>query len=313
MPTAQPDRAPGKVNGIRERRCSVQVACGSFPTHTPHPIFCGMKFGTCNEYFENWPLEEVFDYAAQVGYQGVEIAPFTLADSVEEISPSRRKEIRSAAAAAGVDIIGLHWLLISPKGLYTNHVDDEIRNRTRDYFKALVKFCGDIGGRVMIVGSPQQRTVKDDWDYGETWNRTRAVFEDCLTLCERNDVSICIEPLSKDQTNFITTAKEARKMVEEIDHPSFQMMVDVCSGSTEEVPVADLLDIAGPHLYHVHVNDANKRGPGFGQTDFVSVLRRLKEMAYDRYVSVEVFDFEPDPRTIASGSLKYLQGISQLL
>jgi D-psicose/D-tagatose/L-ribulose 3-epimerase len=276
-------------------------------------MFEHMKFGTCNEYFEHWPLEEVFNYAAQVGYEGVEIAPFTLADSVEEIPASRRREIRRAAAAAGVDIIGLHWLLISPKGLYTNHIDDEIRNRTRDYFKALIEFCGDLGGKVMIVGSPQQRTVQDGWDYGETWERTRSVFEDCLSLCEQNEVSLCIEPLSADQTNFITTASEARRMVEEIDHPNFQMMVDVCSGSTEQVPVADLLDIAGPHLYHVHMNDANKRGPGFGATDFASVLRRLKELAYDRYVSVEVFDFRPDARTIAAGSIKYLRGITELL
>jgi len=272
-----------------------------------------MKFGTCNEYFENWPLEEVFDYAAQIGYDGVEIAPFTLADSVEEIPSSRRTEIRRAAASAGVEIIGLHWLLVSPKGLYTNHVDNCIRNRTRDYFKALIEFCGDLGGQVMIVGSPHQRTVQDGWDYGEAWKRTRAVFEDCLASCEHHQVSLCIEPLSADQTNFITTAREARKLVEEINHRNFQMMVDVCSGSTEAEPVADLLDIAGPHLFHVHVNDANKRGPGFGETDFVSVMRRLKETAYDRYVSVEVFDFEPDPRTIAAGSLKYLRGISELL
>ena len=272
-----------------------------------------MKFGTCNEYFENWPIEEVFDYAAQVGCEGVEIAPFTLADSVEDIPASRRAEIRRAAAAAGVDIIGLHWLLVSPKGLYTNHVDDDIRNRTRDYFKALIRFCGDLGGEVMIVGSPQQRTVQEGWDYGETWRRTRAVFEDCLALCEEAGVTLCIEPLSKDQTNFITTAREARQLVEEIGHPNFQMMVDVCSGSTEEAPVCELLDIAGPHLCHVHVNDANKRGPGFGETDFVAVLRRLRELRYERYVSVEVFDFEPDPRTIAAGSIKYLRGIMQSL
>lgn len=272
-----------------------------------------MRLGTCNEYFEHWPIEEVFDYAAQVGYQGVEIAPFTLADSVEEIPTSRRAQIRRAAATAGVDIIGLHWLLVSPKGLYTNHVDDAIRHRTRDYFKALIQFCGDLGGQVMIVGSPQQRNVQVGWDYDETWKRTCAVFEDCLPLCEQNAVSLCIEPLSADQTNFITTASEARRMVDQIDHPNFQMMVDVCSGSTEDVPVAELLDIAGPHLYHVHVNDANKRGPGFGDTDFASVLRRLVELDYERYVSVEVFDFEPDARTIAAGSIKYLRGITELL
>ena len=102
-------------------------------------------------------------------------------------------------------------------------------------------------------------------------------------------------------------------MVADINHPNFQTMVDVCSGSTEEIPVAQLLRDSGEHLYHVHVNDANKRGPGFGTTDFVSVLKTLKDLDYRRYVSVEVFDFAPDPRTIAAGSLHYLKGIAAAL
>ena len=254
-------------------------------------------------------VEEVFDYAAEVGYDGVEISPFTLADSVDDIPERRRHEIRAAALSAGVEIVGLHWLLIRPEGLYTNHADDAIRNRTRDYFKSLIRFCGDIGGEVMIIGSPKQRNVQEGWDFDETWERTKAVFEDCLPLAEEQGVYLCIEPLSPELTNFITTAEEARRMVAEIGHPNFRTMVDVCSGSTDPVPVAQQVRDSGEHLYHVHVNDANKRGPGFGETDFASVLAALRETGYQRYVSVEVFDFAPDPRTIAAGSLKYLKGI----
>ena len=98
-----------------------------------------MKFATCNEYFEGWKIEDVFDYAAEIGYDGVEIAPFTLASSVDEIGSQRRGEIRAAAAAAGVEIVGLHWLLASPEGLYIDHPDDAIRSRTRDYLKELIQ------------------------------------------------------------------------------------------------------------------------------------------------------------------------------
>ena len=272
-----------------------------------------MKFGTCNEYFENWEIEDVFKYAADIGYDGVEIAPFTLADSVDDISEARRQQIRAAAESAGVDIIGLHWLLIKPEGLYTNHVDDDIRNRTRDYFQSLVRFCGDLGGKVMIIGSPKQRNVQEGWDYDETWERTKSVFRDCLPLAAEKDVTLCIESLSPEQTNFIQTAEEARRMVAEIDHPNFQTMVDICSGSSEAKPPEQLLRETKHQLRHVHVNDANQRGPGFGDTDFVSVMRALREIDYQRYVSVEVFNFAPDPRTIAAGSLHYLKGIADAL
>lgn len=272
-----------------------------------------MKFGTCNEYFEDWPIEKVFDYAAELGYDGVEIAPFTLAPSVDEIDADRRRQIRRAASDAGVEIIGLHWLLISPEGLYVNHPDDAIRLRTRDYFRSLVDFCGDLGGEVMIIGSPKQRNVQSGWDRQETWDRTRAVFEDCLELAAARGVYLCIEPLSRDQTNLLSSAAEARRLVDEINHPHFRTMLDTCSASDEDIPTPQLLRDAQPHLYHVHVNDANKRGPGFGETDFVGVLKTLHELQYERYVSVEVFDFAPDPRTIAAASLAYLKGIEATL
>lgn len=272
-----------------------------------------MKFATCNEYFENWAIEDVFNYAADLGYDGVEIAPFALGPSVEDISAARRDKIRASAEKAGVEIVGLHWLLASPEGLYITHPDPEIYQRTCAYFKALVQFCGDLGGEVMIIGSPMQRNVQEGWDYQECWDRMRGAFEGGLQLAEQYGVYLCMESLSKEQTNIVSTCAEAREMVAQINHSNFQTMVDVCSGSSEETPVNQLLRDSGEHLYHVHVNDANKRGPGFGQTDFVSVMRTLNELNYQRYVSVEVFDFAPDPRSIAAGSLHYLKGIAAAL
>ena len=80
-----------------------------------------MKISICNELFQGWPIEKVFEYAALLGYDGVEIAPYTLADSVTEITQARRRRIRRAAEEAGVEIVGLHWLLARPEGLYINH------------------------------------------------------------------------------------------------------------------------------------------------------------------------------------------------
>ena len=165
----------------------------------------------------------------------------------------------------------------------------------------------------MIIGSPQQRNIQTGWDEQEAWDRTIQVFSDCLPLAEACGVYLCIEALSSEQTNFISTAATARRLVSQLDHPNFRTMIDVCSGSTEAITVPQLLRDSGEHLYHVHVNDANKRGPGFGNTDFVNVIRTLKELKYQRYVSVEVFDFAPDPRTIAAASLAYLKGISAAL
>ena len=80
-----------------------------------------MKFTTCNEYFTDWPIEEVFDYAADLGYEAVEIAPFTLADSVEDIPASRRAQIRAAAERAGVESRACTGFWPAPTG-YTSPI-----------------------------------------------------------------------------------------------------------------------------------------------------------------------------------------------
>ena len=274
-----------------------------------------MKISICNELFQGWPLEKVFEYAAQLGYDGVEIAPYTLADSVIEISPKRRKAIRRAAEESGIEIVGLHWLLVKPEGLYINHPDEIIRIRTQEYIEALVHFCADIGGKLLLHGSPHQRTVKEGWNFSESWDYAKETFRACLETARKRDMTYCIEPLTKVNTNFINTVDEALRLVKEIRHPNFKMMFDCRSASAQEKSITEALIRAldSRMLRHVHVNDASGRGPGFGKTKFAPILKTLVKNGYKGYISVEVFEFNLDPQTIASRSIGYLKGILETL
>ena len=274
-----------------------------------------MKISICNELFQGWPIEKVFDYAAQLGYDGVEIAPYTLADSVTEISSLKRKGIRRAAEKSGVEIVGLHWLLVKPEGLSINHPDEIIRIRTQEYIEALIHFCADIGGKLLLHGSPHQRTVKEGWNFLQSWDYAKETFRACLETARKRNVTYCIEPLTKANTNFINTVNEALRLVKEIRHPNFKMMFDCRSASAQEKSITEALIRAldSRMLCHIHVNDANGRGPGFGETQFTPILKTLLKNGYKGYISVEVFEFDPDPQTIASRSLGYLKGILETL
>ena len=205
--------------------------------------------------------------------------------------------------------MGLHWRLASPKGLYLTHPDASIRKKTQDYIKALINFCGDLGGTVMIHGSPAQRNIQRGWDPGECWKYAVDVFAGCTSEMKKNGVTYCIEALTGKETNILNSIAEAKRMIADVGHPNFQTMVDTKAASAEDKPHVDVIAEAGKAMRHVHVNDPNLRGPGFGELDFGSILRSLKDRAYDGYVSVEVFDFKPDPQTIASRSIGYLKGI----
>ena len=266
-----------------------------------------MKFAFCNEMFRDVPLRQVFRTAAEIGYDGVEIAPFTVARSVNEVGPDARKTIRAEAVEAGVEITGLHWILLSPEGLYLNHPDEGIRYCTRLYLCDLIRFCGDIGGRVIVLGSPKQRNVMPGQTFEATWDRTRSVLKECLPAAAAHGVTICLEPLDSAQTNFINTPAEAARMVREIDHPNLRMIIDVRATLCQGLDVAEAIRVHRDDMAYIHFNNADGDGPGYGDTDFAPILQALGETGYEGYGSVEVFDYSYGAENIARKSLETLR------
>lgn len=266
-----------------------------------------IRFAICNELFQGWPLERVLEYCSGVGYEGVEVAPFTLADDIRRLPATRVRELRRASEAVGIPIIGLHWLLKSPQGLSINGPDPAVREDTRNFMFALIRLCADLGGRIMVFGSPGQRNVQPGDTYDAVWARSVEMFKICGEEAQRNGVVIALEPLTQRETNFLTTAAEAVRLIQAVASPGVRLHLDVKAmvGGEQKPPEAVIQEFR-EHLVHFHANDANLRGPGFGATDFVPIANALRGVGYDGYVSVEVFDFTPDPETIAKGSLAYL-------
>jgi sugar phosphate isomerase/epimerase len=266
-----------------------------------------MKFAICNEIFEGWKIEQVFAYAAKLGYHAVEIAPFTLANSVTEVSVTERSGLREAAARAGIEIAGIHWVLVKPEGLYINHPDTGVRRRTAAYFCELVEFCADLGGTRMIVGSPKQRNLLPEVSFDQASDWTLETFREAVARAEDRTVTICFEPLGPGETNFINTAADALAFVRRLPSPHFQIILDVKAMCSETKPIPQIIRESWPHFAHFHANDPNLKGPGFGQVDFKPIANALKEVGYRGFVSVEVFNFEDGPEAIATKSLANLR------
>lgn len=265
-----------------------------------------MKFAMCNEFCEGWDLESVCELAARAGYQGVEIAPFTLADSVEDITYQRRQQLRRVAEDAGLQVVGLHWLLGKPEGLHLNSPDPNLRRRTADYLRAEIDLCSDLGGSKLVIGSPKQRNVPPGQSYRQVWERSVEVFRKLAEHGRRRDVMLCIEPLGADETNFIHTAAQARSLVRDVHHPNFRMMLDVKAMVQDNEPIPEIIRRSAPYLEHFHANDANRQGPGFGDTDFEPIARALREVGYEGFISVEALDFSAGAEKIARKSIEYL-------
>jgi sugar phosphate isomerase/epimerase len=285
------------------------VAVSTLNCELPTLTLPRMKFAICNEIFQGWKLEDTLACAARLGYAGVEIAPFTLANSVTDIPAGARQAIRQAAARNGMEIAGIHWVLVKPEGLYINHPDRSLRERTAKYFCDLVDFCADLGGKVMVVGSPKQRDVLPGVSREQAWEWAASTFRNAVRQAEQREVTICFEPLAPAETNFINTAAEALQFVQQLPSPSFKIILDIKAMCSESKPIPQIIRESWPHFAHFHANDRNLKGPGFGDVDYNPIAAALKEVGYASFVSVEVFNFDEGAEAIAARSLDYLKRV----
>ena len=266
-----------------------------------------MKFAICNETYQKWELPRLCEHVKSCGYDGLEIAPFTLNDDPRVMTEEDAEAAGDVVRAAGLEVVGLHWLLVKPPGMHITTPEVETLRKTAEFGRHLVRLCAAMGGTIMVWGSPKQRSLGEGVTYEDGFKRAVDVLRSISETAGPLGVRIAMEPLTTKETNFLTTAAETIKFIKAVDHPACQLHLDVKAMSGETTAIPQIIAASKAHTIHFHANDPNLRGPGFGEVDFVPIAKALKASKYDGYVSVEVFDYTPDPQTIASKSIEYLK------
>ncbi len=267
-----------------------------------------MKFAICNEVYQDWPIERAFEHAAKLGYQGVEIAPFTLANDVRHISSEQRTRVVQTARDCGLEIIGLHWLLAHTEGFHLTTNDAGVRAATADYLCELARLCADLGGNVMVFGSPGQRN-RGEITKEQADKNALDVFEKVAVALNEFDVTLALEPLGPEEGDYLLTADETVDLIEAINSPRIRLHLDVKAMSTESKPIPEIIQAHARHLEHFHANDPNRRGPGMGEVEFGPIFESLQSVNYEGWVSVEVFDYEPGIEALTSESIQYMREV----
>ena len=272
-----------------------------------------LRYAICNETFVDWPFAKACDAAVAFGYSGIEIAPFTLAALATDISAATRGELCRTIARAGLDCVGLHWLLAKTEGFHVAHPDPDVRQRTVAYLGDLARLCHDLGGRVLVFGSPKQRSLLPGVTPGEALDHIHEVFTRLVPVLETTDTVVALEPLAPTETDVLTTAAETCRLIDRIGSPHVRLHLDVKAMSSEDPSIPEIIHSSARHLEHFHANDENLQGPGFGAVDFAPILTALDEVRYAGWVSVEVFDYAPGPERLARESLDYLRRVEESL
>jgi sugar phosphate isomerase/epimerase len=266
------------------------------------------RHAMCNEAFEGWPFAEACQAIRKAGYTGIEIAPFTLAEKPADITAAERREYRQVIQSEGLSFVGLHWLMVSPKGLHVSGPDALLRQRSWEHIRDLIDLCADLGaGGVMVFGSPQQRSTTGGLTRAEATRNFIDGLAGVAPHAAHRQVRVLVEALPANQSDVVETLEEAVAVVREIGSPYVQTMFDVHNAIDETLPHAALVERWFDYIRHVHVNELDGRRCGAGDYDYQPVLEVLRRRNYAGWVSLEAFDFTPGAERLANESLRHLE------
>jgi sugar phosphate isomerase/epimerase len=244
-------------------------------------------------------LDEMAAKAAGWGADGVELMPVDVSllnpDTIYATFARQRLEICAVGTALFAILGGM--TLLDP--------DAEKAARAKDRLFRAVEFASAVGAPLLTIGGFRGRFSALG---AEGRGRFIEILRRAGDIASLNKVRIVLEPINHFQSDGIASAAEGLKFLADLDHSSVGLLIDTCHMTTEESSWTEPFRqvMAAGKLWHVHLAESNRLPPGNGLVDFPSILNVLKELGYDRHLTLEVFA-KPDPDTAARQGLTYIR------
>ena len=172
------------------------------------------------------------------------------------------------------------------------HPDKAIRDNGMAYVKGSIQAVHDLGGNNLV--GPLYSAVGRTWQSTpeERARDTELLVENLSELTDFAadfDVILCLEPLNRFETSFINLAEQAIEVVDRVDHPNCQIMLDTFHMNIEEKSLGNTIRMVGPRLKHVHTCENDRGAPGTGNIPWDEVATALSDINYGGPVVIESF------------------------
>lgn len=267
-----------------------------------------MKRAVCNELFGSLGFPETCGLMASHGFDGIEIAPFTLFDENGKLPTTTIQMAKRSLADNGLGFAGFHWLFARPAGLFMVSGDSAVRAKAWNQLQHLLEAAGELGGGPLTFGSPKQR---DSGQLPKTLARGY-LAEGLRGLCKLAvscNSMVLIEALQSVDTNMINTLDEASDFIAEVGCPSVAGMFDFHNCGDEFLPWDQLIRRHRGIIRHVHLNTLDGGYPLHPDPDYLAAFRALKDIGYSEWVSLEIFTEPDDPSAVLAATAGFLDQV----
>jgi D-psicose/D-tagatose/L-ribulose 3-epimerase len=274
-----------------------------------------MKYAICNELFGKMDFKSGCQLISKHGYTGIEIAPFTIFSNqyeLDNLNFLKINQIKSVLKKNNLQFVGFHWLFSGFSGFHLFSSDSKVREKTYNHLKKLINLVGELGGGVLILGSPEERKILNM----SVEKAERILVERLKELSshlKNNGAMILLEALPRKYTNIINTLEQAKNMIGKINSEQVKGMFDFHNCTDEKQTWAELIDQYFTMIKHVHLNEIDGSYPGLGTSDFLPAFRVMEKRKYKHWISMEVFEKPKDAEYVICQVRNYLHMIEQKL
>jgi len=243
-------------------------------------------------------LETSMEKAAELGYDGVELALL----HAKQVDPRR---IKRALMKHGLELPVISTGQVFSEGkLWFTHPDEGVRRTAVERMKELIELAAHLEAKVNVG------RVRGYVHEGESRETAEERFLECMAECAdfaaSFGVELLLEPVNRYEINYINSVSEALDVLRKLRRPNVKVMPDVFHMNIEDASIPGSLEEAGQLVGYVHVADSNRWAPGYGHLDFSEILRALRRISYDWYITAEILPY-PDPDAAAECAIRYLR------
>lgn len=267
-----------------------------------------MKYALCNELFGSMDLAAAAEICRKAGYGGIEFAPYTVFGS---FSPADVKagieNIKNALAKTDLAFVGFHWLLVDSKPMSLVSPEKALRDTALQRLKLLISAAGELGGGVLVLGSPKQRSSFP----GQGADAAAAMLRDSIQSLGDHAIkcnsALLIESLDHKQCDTINTLAQAKEMINAVSLPGIGGMFDFHNCGDETESWDTLIRKYTGIIKHIHINEWDGGPPGSGNSDYIPAFKAIKEIAFDGWISMEIFTQPEDAAAVVGDALAFMR------
>jgi D-psicose/D-tagatose/L-ribulose 3-epimerase len=235
----------------------------------------------------------LFSRIREWGFDGVEL--FLSPHEPRDIPALRKTLEKNQLECTTCSVLPRECHLVSPQ--------PAVRAKGVEFLKACVDRTAELGARLVCgpmyaglgVMTGRRRTP-------EEWKWAVEGLQVVARHAQKRQVMVCLEPLNRFETYFLNTLEDAARLIRDIGEPNVKILFDSFHANIEERHPAEALRSVAAELGHVHVSENDRGIPGTGHIDWRGVLKALKVIGYNGWMTIESFA-QPEPELAAAAAI----------